>query len=371
MIQYGGGTAAAQALHEAFSKVNAQGEAFYALCAQGNTEACTQFTSNIGQGVTAAFSSFGPLVNGLSSATNPDLSFLQSFPSGVAGAGTPQAVTTPIPLQTSDVLAPYKPQLEQVLTLVNQISTLNNRVSLLQSLLSKEPKFNPLPLLDLVGYLDRLEDIYTADRNTLIASLQRCLGATSANVTSVCQSIITNQATNAFQYYGANGPGNSFFAQQNTLALQYTALHQGQNPVSMDVLYIDELPSFGFNPPITGEAAFVGFVDRPVSDGAGGFLFDSFVDILALEPDAPLSTNNVSTKVRANPSASSPFTLWEVGAGIGSFPPPDVAIIQLPGANFIAVSCTPTFANPCAIDYSVPIGSGEFVQNTQIEGLFD
>ena len=162
----------------------------------------------------------------------------------------------------------------EVLTLMNQISTLNNRVGLLHDLLSNTITFNPVPLLDLVSYLNRLQNIYKADRNTLLTSLQRCLSATSANVTSVCQSIIDNQATNAYEYYGANGPGNDFFAQQNTLARRYTALHQTVpgRPITLDVLYIDELPSFaGSNLPITGEAAFVSFADRPVPDGSGGF----------------------------------------------------------------------------------------------------
>ena len=219
----------------------------------------------------------------------------------------------------------------EVLTLMNQISTLNNRVGLLHDLLSNTITFNPVPLLDLVSYLNRLQNIYKADRNTLLTSLQRCLSATSANVTSVCQSIIDNQATNAYEYYGANGPGNDFFAQQNTLALQAycTTPDRARPPDYAGRLYIDELPSFaGSNLPITGEAAFVSFADRPVPDGSGGFCA-SFVDILALEPDAPLSTNNVSTKVRANPAASSPFTLWIVGEAF--LPPPNVGTSQRPG----------------------------------------
>jgi hypothetical protein len=138
-------------------------------------------------------------------------------------------------------------------------------------------------------------------------------------------------------------------------------------------MYIDELPSFAAaeNVPIAGEAAFVSFVDRPVFLSEGNLLFLSFVNILALEPNAPLSTNNVSTTVRANPAAPSPFTLWEVGAGIGSFPPPAIAIIQLPGAAFTSVSCTPTFADPCAIDYTVPLVQPQSIQHLQIEGLFD
>ena len=130
---------AAQALHNAFRETNAAGQAFYALCAQGDSEACTTFTSNMGQGASAALNSFNGLVADLSTATNPDLSFLQTFPNGVAGAVTPQTVTSPIPataIPTNEVLAPYKPQLEEFMTLLNQIATLNNRVGLLQGLFS-------------------------------------------------------------------------------------------------------------------------------------------------------------------------------------------------------------------------------------------
>jgi len=366
MQTYGGGTAATAALHNAFAAENANGEAFYALCAQGNAQACTQFTSSVGQGAAMALNSFNQQVEGLRGATNPDLSFLQTFPSGVAGASTLQPVTTPIPLQTSDVLMPYKSQLEIVLTLVNQISTLNNRVRLLQGLFESHPTFNPPELLDLVSYLDRLEDIYRADRNTLLTSLQHCLGATSTNVTSVCQSIIANQATNAFEYYGANGPGDNFFAQQNTLALQYTAQHLSQSvpQLPLDVLYIDELPSFatvGSPVAIAGEAAFVSFVDRPSPGTDGGIVVAPGVNILALEPDAPLSTNNVSTKVRNNPPSPSPFIYWQVL----NIPPP--TLTSLSGFVFTSVSCTPTFANPCAIDYSSP---PDTFTHRQIENLF-
>ena len=314
MTTYGGGTAATNALHDAFSKTGSQG-AFYALCAQGNSDACTQFTSNLGQGATAALNSFNGLVAGLSTATNgPDLSFLQIFPHGVAGAGTPQAVTSPIPasaIPTNDVLAPFKSQLEQVLTLLDQIATLNNRVSSLQGLLNQTTVLNPARFLDIVSYLDRLGNIYNPDRRTLRQNLANCLQATSTNVQSVCQSIIDNQASNAFEYYGVNGPGSNFFAQQNTLALQYTGVESLSPstlpPVPQDVIYIDQLPSFaqvGSSVPIAGEAAFVSFFDRPILT-AGQFA--PVVDILALRPNEPLSTDNVSTKVRAN-SANAPHS---------------------------------------------------------------
>jgi hypothetical protein len=268
-----------------------------------------------------------------------------------------------------------------------------------------------------VSYLDRLENIYRRDRNTLFTELGHCLAATSANVTSVCAPIIDNQATNAFEYYRTDGPRDNFFAQQNTLALQYTAGETIVVPdfgrlvvdLPQDVIYIDELPPFPAaggpsSIPIAGEAAFVSFVDRPFAcpPGCGGIVppgelvgadwvlrpplllpilhrapgalfVEPFVNILALAPNEPLSTNNVSTKVRDNPPALSPFTFWQIGRGFG-LDRGDLRIEGFPGAVFTSVSCTPTFADPCAIDYRVP-EKGRTplapIQNIQIEGLFD
>ena len=93
----GGGPAATAALHNAFVAENAAGEAFYALSAQGHAEACTPLTSHMAQGATEAGPIFNQLVAALSGATNPDLSFLQPFPHGGAGAITSPAVTPPIP----------------------------------------------------------------------------------------------------------------------------------------------------------------------------------------------------------------------------------------------------------------------------------
>ena len=165
MTIYGEGTDATKELHNAFAMTNAAGQAFYALCAQGDADACTSFTSNLGQGASEALNSFNGLVANLSTATDgPDLSFLQTFPHGVAGAPAPQMVTSPIPataIPRNDVLAPYTPQLQEVLTLLNQIATLNNRVGLLQGLFAAEPSLNPAKFLDLVSYLNRLGNSIT------------------------------------------------------------------------------------------------------------------------------------------------------------------------------------------------------------------
>ena len=147
---YGGGTAASNALNKAFTAGDAENASYYALCQQGDSQACTKFASSMGQGAAAALSAFHQQVDALSGATNPDLSFLQPFPSGVAGAIIPGVVTSHIPVQQlSDVLLKHKAQLQVYVALVNQLTTLDNRVKLLLDLFKKAPAFNPSSVLDL------------------------------------------------------------------------------------------------------------------------------------------------------------------------------------------------------------------------------
>ena len=360
-----------------FTAKNTANQAFYALCAQGDADACTTFTTSLGDAASTALTTFDEQVAGLTNAANPDLSFLQIFPNGVAGVVTPQAVVTPIPpfdIPTSDVLAPYQQQLETYLTLLNQITTLTNRVDYLQGLLQTTPVLNPALFLDIRSYLSRLHNIYNADRITLRTNLGNCLSASSANVESVCQPIIHNQAANAFEYYAPSGAGQDFFAQQNTLALQYTGLESVPGSTfqqfPQDVIYIDELPSFtaaGAPVPIAGEAAFVSFLDRPIPP-APGVPVAPIVDLLALTPDVPLSTNNVSTKVRVNPASPSPFTAWTITSS-GIFTQGLAA-----SAAFTTTPCTPTFAQPCSINYSSLLGGGStlniLVEHSQIQDMF-
>jgi hypothetical protein len=382
MVHYGGGVGASQALNTAFAMLdpNKQNRAFYALCANGDDVACTQFASNMGKGAADALNSFNTLVAGLSGATNPDLSFLQTFPHGIAGVSQ-EAVSAPIPLNqaSNEVLKPYKAQLEDFVTLLDDISTPRNRVKSLEGLFQKQPDLNPAIVLDIVSYLNILDDTYSADRKTLLSSLRQCLVATSDNVTSACGSIIDNKVKNAFEYYGPDGPGMDFFAQQNTLALQYTSLTQAQiqgaPAIPGDAIYIDVLPSFaaaGIPVPIAGEAAFVNFVDRPWTTPEGQLLVTPAVDILALKPGDPLSTNSVSLTVRVPPNdpkaPPSPFTFWGFQLAGEA-----ILINNTSGSTFTSAACTPTFARPCAINYLVPAGSGTSrltVEHRQIVDLF-
>jgi hypothetical protein len=258
---------------------------------------------------------------------------------------------------------------------LNQIATLNNRTMTLNNAVSVG-HFNPTALIDLVSYLDKLENVYKSDRTTLLTNLETCLAATSANVKTACGPIINNTITNAYEWYASNGEHPNFFAQQNTLALQYTAalssLVTPSDPsVSLDVLYVDELPSFataGSNIAIAGEAALVSFADRtyiPKVTNSGTTPTDQpYVSFLALEPGKPLSTNNVSTKVRegANPS---PFDWWFILVEA----PPSVQLGDFSSISFTTKACTPTFDDPCAIDFA--LANGPVVVHQQIHGLFD
>ena len=103
-------------------------------------------------------------------------------------------------------------------------------------------------------------------------------------------------------------------------------------------------------------------------DNSGGLIIDNpSVDILALEPGEPLSTNSVSTKARNDPQHPSPFTFWSF-ALFGS----QIATNSIPNSTFSTAACTPTFARPCAISYFVPLDQQRrlTVEHRQIVDLF-
>ena len=374
-VHYGGGPDVSQIFQDAFSQVNENNVAFYALCAKGEGDACDTFTGNMGTAAAKALALFNQKVADLdlSGATNPNLSFLQTFPHGVAGALVPVAVPSPLPAipNNFDLLFPYASQLKDYVRLLNDISTLNNRVVLLLDLLGLTPSLNTSQFLDLVSYLNRLENTYSSDRTILLGNLTQCLTtATAGNVQILCGAIINNTAKDAYTHYGGTASSQrNFFAQQNALALQYTGsiqqFTQAQPTVELDVIYIDKLPTFaaaGPDVPIAGEAAFVSFKDRPT---AGSEAMDPSVTIMALQPNEPLSTDSVSAKVRQT-SASSPFVLYVLELNHG-FTPPFLAVVPS-AAQFTSSSCMPTFTNPCAINY-VNENGVSFVHD-QIENMF-
>lgn len=357
LISYGGGTTAATDLTNAFGTTDPQNpnEAFYVECGAGDVDACNSFTTSMSTGAEDAFSSFDALVTAVNSQTSNDLSFLYTFPNGVAGANVSPVVTAPIMISNEeDVLEPYSSQLKTYVTLVNQIGNLSNRAGNINGLFNQNPLFNPEDILNLSAIAETLQDRYLPDRNTLLDDLKQCLCVdstvacpTSSTVTSVCAPIIDNMSENAFDFYGNSNVENAFQYQQNTVALQYTATQNfsgGAAQNVFDVLYLSSLPT-ETGSELEGQAALVGFQDRVVVSGAS-----SNGEILALEPGQPISTNNVSQNVRQGTDPA-PFTIYQIGGGQSP------ELFPFTGATFTGGlgPCTPTIDDPCLFDYSYVI----------------
>ena len=383
----GGGAAASAALTAQFGATNSDGDAYVDLCANGDVDACDMFVSNMSTGAINAGNAFNTLAQ--DPAPGADLNFFNLFPNGVAGVET-TALGTETAVTEDDALAPYQAELEQYLTLLNEIATLNNRTGHLSKWVG-EPSFNPITILDLQSnYFSRLLDAnltaasYANDRNTLVDNLGNCLSATSSNVTTVCAPIIDNTIDSAYAWYDAtNGNPNCtsgshtagcWLAQQNTIALQYTALFEfsGINDVTemlqfpKDVLYIDQLPLFTDSPgaPIGGKAALTTFADTPYSFPFGANIIleveEAWVDFLPLNEGADLSEF-----ITANDPSLTYF---------GIFGPP-LEWFVLTGSTLTwtgLTDCHPSFTGPCGIGYETDQSevSALSVTMTQIPDLF-
>ncbi len=373
MNSYGGGSAATTDLNSAFAQTNPSGEAYYASCAAGNTGDCTTFSGNMGTAASNALSSLNDLVSGLDGASNPDLSFFQTFPNGVAGADTTAPVTVPIPVTTSDLLEPYATQLSTYLTLLNEIATLNNRTVTLQAKVA-EPNFDPTSFLDVQSSLEELEDgAYDPDRSTLLSNLENCLSATESNVTSVCAPIINNTIANAYEWYDTGGENPNFFARENTIALQYTGLLTYNNGSSwpQDVVYIPQLPSWSDLNEfflIGNQAALVGFADAAYIN-AGATETGASLAFLPLDPNADLS--QLTSKVFTT-QGTQPPGLWFGYINGGPSPATNDADQPLEWLG-TTETCAPSFAFPCPIGYGLQFGALDYplsFQMTQIQNLF-
>ena len=353
----GGGAQAGALLTTSFGATNSDGDSYVEECSNGDVDACELFVSNMATGAINAGNAFDALAQEVEAGEN--LNFFALLPSGVAGVDTSALVTETVESQT-DVLAPYQDQLEQYLTLLNEIGTLGNRATHLNGLLADG--FNS-QTLDLVGYLDRLIDdtegavSYVTNRATLLEDLGTCLNATASNVTEACAPIIDGGASvaSAYDWYDAEH-GNAdctsgdnqeacWLLQQNTIALQYAANFDevGVGALAMDILYVDVLPPFSdpIAAPVSGKAGFVAFADRPwitdiVERGPN-------VSFLALTNDTDLA--EIYTSIE--PSQTSAFEWfgfddhgWHVQSGdVGRH------------TRWTTAICEPSFDDPCPIGF--------------------
>jgi hypothetical protein len=379
MTSYGGGKDATADLQNAFAAENSSGEAYYALCAAGNTDACTSFTSSMSTGGTQALNEVSTEVANLS-ASSPDLSFFETFPSGVAGAATSASVTGSIPnTTTDDVLEPYSNELNRYLTLLNQIGTLSNRVStdiaVTSSLYNKvlQEDFNPSSFFSVASYLESLASTYQDDRTNLKNNLGTCLGATADNVTSVCGPIINDTIDSAYDWYDTGGGNANFPAQQNAIALQYAGLFTNNNGSSwpQDVFYAFELPAWSDVNEfflIGGQAGLVSFADSPyVNDGTTENAASLTFLALKLNTDLADLTSSVYTTQGTTPPGLW-FSWFDDGPGPGTNDAGEP--LQWLGLTNI---CQPSFTDPCPIGYGLQDGQPDYplsIQMTQIPNFF-
>ena len=268
MTKYGGGADASSALLNAF---NAKFKASRRSTCSAN-KAMPRGAPNsfpAWTGGADALAAFHKQVDALSGATKLDLSFLQPFPSGVAGATIPGAVTAHVPVdQISDVLRPYKAKLEDYVSLGNQLATLVNRVKLLTGLLTKVPSFNPGTVLDLKSYLDRLQQIFSQDRKAAQGS-EDLPGGEQRHGRVGLPADHRESGENVFEYYDKSAPTGTSLPNRTRWPWSRPAIEEfggpGINipPGALDVIYIDKLPSFSSAPAlaaIAGEAVLGQFL---------------------------------------------------------------------------------------------------------------
>lgn len=371
LVSYGGGlaataggTAPSQLLTNAFAAVNADNEAYYALCAgtlvnppTPDATACEQFSTAMSTGAKNASNAFTDWVGSIASGSN--VAAFALFPSGVAGVPNPGIDTLQMPTQTptSDILEPYQAQLAQYTDILNQLATLQNRADHLKTAVSKE-NFDPTNTqlqLSLSEVLSYLESEYDGARSTVINNMSKCLGASSASVADACQAVSDNSADGietAYDWVKANEPQQLLL--QNTIALQYSGTYTNSNGSQwpQDVVYYDPLPSWSTVNNfvlIGGQAGLIGFADAAyVNDGTTQQ--SASLAILPLDPTADLS--DVTTTGVYTVQNTSPPGLWfgwvnnQQAPGTNDKSQP---LAWLGGSAF----CMPSFENPCAIGYGI------------------
>ena len=262
LVMDGGGATPVSAMLDSY----ASNSSYFATCTSGTSSddqsACETFVSNLNSGAATALSDFNTEVSEMGT----DLSFFEQFANGLSGvegiATTETESLSSLISGSSDAFSAYSTQLNDFITLINQIATLNNRATLLNTTVG-DSAFDPTTIFSMADHLDTLEKIYGTDLSTLLSDMNTCLGSSASSITTNCAKIIGNQTSggtqiaDAYDWYatGSPNPNNWIFAerwqaQQNTIALQYNSenfyqyssgAQEYQTP--MQVLYAFDLPS--------------------------------------------------------------------------------------------------------------------------------
>ena len=249
-------------------------------CEGGSSSACTSMASDYN---TCANTTLSQAVSDLQT-TPSDMSPLAVFPYGVAGVQTSPTqgdVDSLFSLFSSSVTDPFGSTMSAALSnyvnILNQINTLNNRLTYLGGMLGND-SFNPAPQLDMVGtYINPLIGAYSGDASTFMSTLNGCLQNPGGTDCTTISNLYSNGVTDAFAYYGGAATESNTVQykatpqNQNALALQYVGItyYSRSNVMTfpVDVIWAYQLPSFwtstppGSNP--AGYPAMIAFADAP------------------------------------------------------------------------------------------------------------
>ncbi len=337
---YGGGEDSTNALKNAL-EANSQNlaDCSAGVAAQPNqADACTMFTSNLN---TAAGTAIDDFTNAVMNGTQ-DYADFEQFPNGIVGASTqPTILTEPVsdiaPVSADDPFQDYSSQLSAYTTLMNQVSTLNQRATAINAAVTPTITSNNQTTnyntnqVDLIGDSANLMTAYSTALDgavgpgqppltgSMISNLGVCLGYLpppegAETVAEDCDPIINNLTSgsnpvlidSAYEYFSTDNPNltaQNFTAQQNAIALQYNVLNNseracddkpcGQENNPMQAMYV-VLPGFAgtSGAPIQNLASMTAFVDQEwtATNGKGHPMLstDNWVVILPMGPESPL-----------------------------------------------------------------------------------
>ena len=377
LYMVGGGVTASDDMLTAYE--NAASALSSCTAQPSNQSDCNTFVSDMNAGAAEALDAFNDVAESSSGSLPQDLSIFQQFPNGLSGVDTASLEyfsLSSIVSGTSDAFEPYATQLNDYMGLINEIATLNNRVTSVNEL-AGGTTFDPTTFLSLEDFLSQLSTIYSADLSTMLTNMSNCLTGTGAVATN-CATILDNtlngtQITNAYQWYNSKAPNPNgwstsqlWMAQQNSIALQYNAVNIFQAPgkseyqTSMQTMYIDPLPNFSSpNTSLSGVAALVSFADEKFYSPSSGKAETYPYVVITPINDTDGALSDLS-------KVSDAADLTDLGVIL------DDSLCSgkdcnLPTQSF-TVSCSPTISDACPFEYGGEeeygvLGEGKFFQN--------
>lgn len=348
-------------------------ENYFQSCANGTTADCTLFATAMDQAIANNLADF---YNSYTPPTSlpSNIADLAVFPHGITGVDTSLLQAIPVnslldSTEYADLFSSgfYVPALWNYLTVLNQISTLQNRTSSLMTALSVD-SLNPTPQLDIAGgYLTPLHSTYQGDVGTMMINLRQCMSSQINAIATNCAPIVqlyNDSITDAYLYYSSTGQNPNSFAQQNTIALQYTGLTSlngngffqiskdtYNNSFPLDVVWANALPNpfpyaingGGYWQP-NGYPAIIAFADAPWPYMGNTLQTMGYARLVVLNPNPSSAiTTPLNSPLWATPTATATNNMSGTANGwyFDSLHPKTIGIVN---------DCTDiTFSQPCEI----------------------